>query len=90
LILFDTEDKQKVNMRANSRAASMTMAALLASAILVPAATLAQSADGNSGKIVREGNDWVQESSGTLNGARNLRVKVDVGSVEVHGGGDPL
>lgn len=30
--------------------------------------------------------NWNQESNGTLSAARNLRVKVDMGSVAVHGG----
>jgi hypothetical protein len=32
------------------------------------------------------GNDWSQSSSGTLSAARNVRVKVDMGSVLLHGG----
>lgn len=38
------------------------------------------------GRISREGGAWGQEISGSLNGVKNLRVKVDMGSVEVHGG----
>lgn len=38
------------------------------------------------GRISREGGSWVQEITGTLAGARNLRVRVDAGSVRVEGG----
>jgi DUF4097 and DUF4098 domain-containing protein YvlB len=37
-------------------------------------------------RVAREGNAWAQETNGTLSAARTLRVKVDVGSVVVHGG----
>src|SRR5580693_7639139 len=36
--------------------------------------------------VSREGGAWGQEITGTLAAAKNLRVKVDVGSVVVHGG----
>lgn len=38
-------------------------------------------------RVYREGGNWVQETSGSLSAARNLKVKVDVGSVRVQGGG---
>ena len=38
------------------------------------------------GRIYQEGGDWVQEVSGSLNGAKNLHVKLDTGSVKVQGG----
>src|SRR5690349_14445696 len=38
------------------------------------------------GRISREGGGWAQEISGSLSAAKNLRVKVDVGSVKVQGG----
>ncbi len=38
------------------------------------------------GRIYREGGNWVQEVKGELNGASNLRVKLDAGSVKVQGG----
>lgn len=36
--------------------------------------------------VVREGGAWGQEITGSLVAVRNLRVKVDMGSVVVHGG----
>ena len=47
---------------------------------------LASLAVGQEGRIYREGSNWVQEVKGELNGARNLRVKLDAGSVKVQGG----
>lgn len=49
--------------------------------VLLSLAALAQ-----QGRISREGGNWTQESSGTLSAARNLRVKVDFGTVRVQGG----
>lgn len=37
-------------------------------------------------RVYREGGNWAQEITGSLAGAKNLRVKVDVGSVHVQGG----
>ena len=37
-------------------------------------------------RVYREGGNWTQEITGTLAAAKNLRVKVDVGSVRVEGG----
>ncbi len=37
-------------------------------------------------RVYREGGNWAQEVTGTLAAAKNLRVKVDVGSVHVQGG----
>jgi hypothetical protein len=37
-------------------------------------------------RVTREGGAWGQEVTGTLTGVKNLRVKVDMGSVIVHGG----
>jgi len=36
--------------------------------------------------VWREGSSWTQETTGTLSGCKNLRVKVDMGSVVVRGG----
>ncbi len=47
---------------------------------LLPVAMAQQS------RVYREGGNWTQEISGTLAAARNLRVKVDMGSVRVEGG----
>jgi hypothetical protein len=37
-------------------------------------------------RVFREGGNWAQEITGSLTAARNLKVKVDVGSVRVQGG----
>ena len=49
-------------------------------------ALLAALAWGQDGRIYREGGNWVQEVTGQLNGARNLRVRLDSGSVRIQGG----
>jgi hypothetical protein len=36
-------------------------------------------------RVYQDGNAWVEEATGTLPAARDLRVNTDVGSVEVHG-----
>jgi hypothetical protein len=36
--------------------------------------------------VYREGSNWIQETTGSLSAAKNLRVKVDSGSVRVQGG----
>jgi DUF4097 and DUF4098 domain-containing protein YvlB len=78
-----------VKFNANSRVARLVEIVAVA-AIMVPAATMqAQPSEASSGQIVRQGGDWVQETTGTLTGARNLHVKVDMGSVVVRGGGGP-
>src|SRR5437764_14974065 len=55
--------------------AAMTAFSLIASA-------WAQSAP----KVYREGNAWVEVTSGPLPAARNLRVEAQFGGVNVHGG----
>jgi DUF4097 and DUF4098 domain-containing protein YvlB len=47
---------------------------------------LASLALAQEGRIYREGSNWVQEVKGELSGARNLRIKLDAGSVKVEGG----
>lgn len=37
-------------------------------------------------RVYREGNNWVQEMTGNLGGAKNLRAKLAAGSVRVQGG----
>jgi DUF4097 and DUF4098 domain-containing protein YvlB len=59
---------------------SKLVAALL---LLLPLATAQQA------HVYREGGNWAQEITGTLTAARNLRVKVDLGSVRVQGGSQP-
>jgi DUF4097 and DUF4098 domain-containing protein YvlB len=52
----------------------------LSIALLVPLAGAQQ------GRVYSEGGNWAQEITGSLTGARNLRIKVDAGSVRVQGG----
>lgn len=59
---------------------SKLVAALL---LLVPLAVAQES------RIYRDGGNWAREITGSLPAARNLRVKVDVGSVRVEGGSQP-
>ena len=53
---------------------------------LVLMAVLAPFAVAQETHISREGGAWGQVVTGSLTGVRNLRVKVDMGSVTVHGG----
>jgi DUF4097 and DUF4098 domain-containing protein YvlB len=48
--------------------------------------TLASLALCQETRVYREGNNWVQEITGDLGPARNLRVKLAAGSVQVQGG----
>ena len=57
--------------------ASKLVAALL---LILPLANAQQS------RVFREGANWTQEVTGSLAGAKILRVRVDVGSVKVQGG----
>lgn len=41
-------------------------------------------------RVYRDGNNWVEERTGTLPAAKNLRVRVAVGSVRVHGGASAI
>ncbi len=54
--------------------------------VAVIVATLASLALCQEGRIYREGSNWVQEVTGDLGAARNLRVKLAAGSVKVQGG----
>ncbi len=54
--------------------------------VAIAAVALVSLALGQEGRIYREGGDWVQEVTGNLSGAKNLRVKLDTGSVKVLGG----
>lgn len=49
-------------------------------------AALVSLAAGQESRVYRDGSSWVQEMSGDLGTAKNLRVKVEVGSVRVQGG----
>lgn len=48
--------------------------------LILPAATAQQT------RVFGDGGNWTQELMGSLTGVRNLRVKVDVGTVKVEGG----
>jgi DUF4097 and DUF4098 domain-containing protein YvlB len=48
--------------------------------LLLPLATAQQT------RVYREGGNWAQEITGSLSAVKNLRVKVDVGSLRVEGG----
>jgi DUF4097 and DUF4098 domain-containing protein YvlB len=41
-------------------------------------------------RVYREGDAWAREITGSLDGAKNLRVKVEVGNVRVEGGSDGI
>lgn len=47
---------------------------------------LASMAFSQEPRVYREGNNWVQETTGTLSAAKNLRAKLAAGSVRVQGG----
>ena len=49
-------------------------------------AALASLALCQEARVYREGGNWVQEMTGDLGAARNLRVKLEAGSVRVQGG----
>jgi DUF4097 and DUF4098 domain-containing protein YvlB len=49
-------------------------------------AALASLALGQESRVYREGSNWVQEMTGDLGAAKNLRVKLAAGSVKVQGG----
>jgi len=53
---------------------------------LVIAVALASVAPAQEGRIYREGSAWVQEVTGQLNAAKNVKVKLDMGSVKIEGG----
>jgi DUF4097 and DUF4098 domain-containing protein YvlB len=54
--------------------------------VAVVSAALASLAFCQETRVYREGNNWVQEMTGSLSGARNLRVRLAAGSVRVQGG----
>ena len=60
--------------------------AIKVASIAVSVAALASLALCQEGRVYREGNNWVQEMTGTLGTAKNLRVKLASGSVKVQGG----
>jgi DUF4097 and DUF4098 domain-containing protein YvlB len=54
--------------------------------VAVLVAALASLALGQEARVYREGSNWVQETTGDLGSAKNLRVKLASGSVRVQGG----
>jgi DUF4097 and DUF4098 domain-containing protein YvlB len=54
--------------------------------VAVLVAALASLALCQETRVYREGSNWVQEMTGDLGAAKNLRVKLDAGSVRVQGG----
>jgi hypothetical protein len=54
-------------------------------ALLAPLGFLSES-QAQETRVSREGGSWAQEVTGSLSTVRNLRVKVDMGSVVVRGG----
>ncbi len=48
--------------------------------------TISAAAQTNTSRVYRDGSGWVEEVTGTLPAARNLRVNTEVGSVHVNGG----
>ena len=48
--------------------------------LVLPLATAQQ------GRVYQDNGNWTQELTGSLNGVRNLRVKVDLGNVHIAGG----
>ena len=57
-------------------------------ALLVPLA-LVSAGQAQETHVSREGGAWAQEITGSLAAVKNLRVKVDMGSVVVRGGQQP-
>ncbi len=53
--------------------------------IVIALLLLAPIAGAQQARVYREGSNWVQETTGSLATAKNLRIKVDIGSVRVEG-----
>jgi DUF4097 and DUF4098 domain-containing protein YvlB len=60
--------------------------AIKLASIAVSVAVLASLALCQEARVYREGSNWVQEMTGTMGAAKNLRVKLASGSVKVQGG----
>jgi len=54
--------------------------------VVVSMVALASLALGQEARVYREGGNWVQEMTGDLGAAKNLRVKLAAGAVKVQGG----
>ena len=50
---------------------------------------LAGLAHAQESKIFQDGRYWVEETSGSIGAARNLKVVADAGSVKIQGAGQP-
>jgi hypothetical protein len=57
--------------------------------LVVSLTALLTMATGQETRVYREGGNWVQALAGNLGAAKNLRVKVDSGSIHVQGGSQP-
>jgi hypothetical protein len=44
---------------------------------------------GSNSRVYRQGNSWVQEVTGSISGARTIRISTDAGSVKVRGAAQP-
>ncbi|MBZ5656721.1 MAG: hypothetical protein LAO56_15750 [Acidobacteriia bacterium] len=64
----------------------MKRALKFAGGAVVALGTLASLAVCQESRVYRDGSNWMQEIKGDLGGARNLRVKLEAGSVRVEGG----
>jgi DUF4097 and DUF4098 domain-containing protein YvlB len=60
--------------------------AIKLASVAVIVTALASLALGQETRVYREGSNWVQEMTGDLGAAKNLRVKLAAGSVRVQGG----
>jgi DUF4097 and DUF4098 domain-containing protein YvlB len=77
--LIEIQETEVVILKRSPRFVGL-MCVLAALALLAPA---------QETHVSREGGAWGQEITGTLAAVKNLRVKVDMGSVVVHGGQQP-
>jgi DUF4097 and DUF4098 domain-containing protein YvlB len=58
-----------------------------AAVVVLAALAAAVPALAQQSRVYREGNAWVEEVTGTITDARQMKVQTDVGSVQVQGGG---
>jgi|SRR6516162_7102622 len=81
------EVRLKTNMtnRITKIAAMCAISASLASISFAQQSRASSDSSSQQSRVYSEGGAWVQEISGSLSGARNLHVKVDMGSVRVQG-----
>ncbi|HEY6272733.1 MAG TPA: hypothetical protein VIX19_12195 [Terriglobales bacterium] len=64
----------------------LKIATLFFAASMAGVAQTPNSSPGSSSRLYRQGNEWVQEISGTLPARRVVRVKSSAGSIKVQGG----